>query len=129
MQARTSCARWALLRNIGCRVISFFAVEGYLKNLRECRVGTPLRVYTEMIGYDALKLHIDQYMLDVNRDIVLATEEHMMLHVDTDRRKATPIGEYMRGCLKIDSEKWSPVVRPTGLSHTITPVREVSAAE
>lgn len=37
---------------------SFFSVEGHQRNLRECRVGTPIRVYTEMIGYDAAAAHL-----------------------------------------------------------------------
>lgn len=103
---------------------SFFSVEGHQRNLRECRVGTPIRVYTEMIGYDALRLHIYQYAIDTDRDIVLATGEHMMLHVDTVGRKATPIGDYMRGCLQTACEKWPPLVRPKGLSRAVTPVRD-----
>lgn len=106
---------------------SFFSVEGHQRNLRECRVGTPIRVYTEMIGYDALRLHIYQYTVDTSRDIVLATGEHMMLHVDTHRRKATPIGDYMRGCLQSASEKWPPLVRPKGLSRKIVPVHGTAA--
>ncbi|WOS62477.1 thioesterase family protein [Sinorhizobium fredii] len=31
---------------------SFFSVEGHLRNLRECQVGTPLKIYTEMLGFD-----------------------------------------------------------------------------
>lgn len=103
---------------------SFFSVEGHQRNLRECRVGTPIRVYTEMIGYDALRLHIYQYAVDVSRDIVLATGEHMMLHVDTVKRKATPTGDYISSCLRSACEKWRPLVRPRGLSKAIVPVRD-----
>uniref|UniRef100_UPI002FE288F3 thioesterase family protein n=1 Tax=Sinorhizobium chiapasense TaxID=501572 RepID=UPI002FE288F3 len=98
---------------------SFFSVEGHQRNLRECRLGTPLRVYTEMIGYDDTKLHIYQYVVDVARDIVLATGEHMMVHVDTVKRRSTPINDYMRGCLQRALDSWRPVNAPKGLAASI----------
>lgn len=52
---------------------SFFSVEGHLRNLKECSTGTPLLVYTEMIGFDDVRLHIYQYVLNESEDVVLAT--------------------------------------------------------
>lgn len=71
-------------------------VEGHLRNLGDCRLGKPIRIHTETVGADERRLHIYQYVIDVNRDIVLATSEHMMIHVDTERRRAIPVGNYMR---------------------------------
>ena len=91
---------------------SFFSVEGHMRNLRECRVGTPLRVLSEMLGYDDLRLHIYQYVVDTTRDVVLATGEHMMLHVDTRRRKATPLLPDMATRLDQALHQWRPDLRP-----------------
>ena len=101
---------------------SFFSVEGHQRNLRECRVGTSLRVFTEMLGFDRHRLHIYQYAIDVERDIVLATGEHMMIHVDTNQRKSTPIDSYMEGCLSEALYRWHPEQRPRGLSTSIKTV-------
>lgn len=98
---------------------SFFSVEGHLRNLRECQLGTPLRVYSETIGYDDTRLHIYQYVVDVARDTVLATGEHMMVHVDTVKRRSTPIGAYMQECLARALEKWRPLKMPKGLKASI----------
>lgn len=98
---------------------SFFSVEGHLRNLKECRIGTPLRIFTEMIGYTDIRLHIYQYVIDTTRDIVLATGEHMMLHVDTDRRRTTPVDDYMKGCLANALLAWPPVEAPRGLGAGI----------
>jgi acyl-CoA thioester hydrolase len=105
------------------RGFSFFSVEGHLRNLRECRLGTPLRIYTETIGVDDLRLHIYQYVLDDARDLVLATGEHMMVHVDTVKRRAVPVDEYMRGCLQSALEKWRPTKMPKGLHASIAPLK------
>lgn len=101
---------------------SFFSVEGHQRNLKECRVGTPLRVFTEMIGYDEVRLHIYQYVIDLERDLVIATGEHLMLHVDTNLRKRTAVGAYMQACLANALEKWAPQLRPIGLTSSVTPV-------
>ncbi len=101
---------------------SFFSVEGHLRNLRECKVGTPLKVFTEIIGYDEIRLHIYQYVIDVPRDIVLATGEHMMLHVDTHHRRRSPINDYMAGCLAAALERWPPIAAPKGLGASVRSV-------
>lgn len=105
---------------------SFFSVEGHLRNLKECRHGTPLRIYTETIGVDDLRLHIYQYILDDTRGLVLATGEHMMVHVDTVSRSAIPVGDYMRGCLRRALEKWRPLKMPKGLHASIIPVKDAT---
>ncbi|PBB86903.1 thioesterase family protein [Mesorhizobium sp. WSM3876] len=94
---------------------SFFSVHGVMRNLKECRAGTPLKVFTEMIGYDPVRLHIYQYVVDQARNVTVATGEHLMLHVDTSRRKRTPINSYMSDCLEAGLNKWKPTLRPKGL--------------
>lgn len=94
---------------------SFFSVHGVMRNLKECRVGTPLSVFTEMIAYDAVRLHIYQYVVDKARDLTVATGEHLMLHVDTSRRKRTPMNGYMSSCLEQALGRWRPILRPKGL--------------
>lgn len=98
---------------------SFFSVEGHQRNLKECRTGTPLSVYTEMIGFDAVRLHIYQYIVDKKRNIVVATGEHMMVHVDTTRRSATPVNAYMESCLGKALAKWGALKAPKGLTASI----------
>lgn len=101
------------------RGYSFFSVQGFMRNLKECRSGTPLKVYSEMIGYDSVRLHIYQYVVDASRDLTIATGEHMMLHVDTNLRHRTPVGDYMSGCLETALRKWAPEKRPKGLGAAI----------
>lgn len=100
---------------------SFFSVQGLMRNLRECRVGTSFRVMTEMIGYSDTQLHIYQYVTDVERGITAATGEHMMVHVDTNARKRTALPPYMAGCLAEALSKWPPLLRPKGLGLAIVP--------
>lgn len=105
------------------RGLSFFSVEGHQRNLRECRVGAALHIFTDMIGYDPLRLHIYQYAVDVERNITLATGEHMMVHVDTNLRKATPAHPDMLEAMERAMQIWAPQNQPKGLSACISPVR------
>ncbi len=99
---------------------SFFSVEGHMRNLRECRVGTKLQVFTDMIGFDETRLQIYQYVVDVGREITLATCEHMMLHVDTNIRKRVALLPYMAEQLDNAMSEWAPPLRPKGLSAAVT---------
>lgn len=101
------------------RGYSFFSVQGFMRNLKECRSGTPLKVYSEIIGYDSVRLHIYQYVIDQDRDLTLATGEHLMLHVDTAIRKTTAMTPYMTECLERALVRWGPMRRPKGLGNRI----------
>ena len=98
---------------------SFFSVQGMMRNLRECRLGTPLKVWSEMISYSATELHIYQYIVDASRMITVATGEHMMVHVDTNARKRAPAPDDMRSCMAEALRRWPPLRRPRGLGLAI----------
>lgn len=100
------------------RGFTFFSVEGHLRNLRECRVGTTLKVFTEVLGTDRFRLHIYQYILDADRDIVVATGEHMLLHVSTRTRKVVVADAYMQECLEQAKLKWPARTLPKGACKT-----------
>ncbi|UZE26365.1 thioesterase family protein [Pseudomonas sp. B21-056] len=110
-----------LLRAIGfseeyrLKGYSFFNVQGQQRNLRECRKDTPLVVFSEIIGFDHTRLHLYQYIIDTNRNITVATGEHMMLHVDTTRRCVTPMEPSMYDSLVQAFERLHPALQPKGL--------------
>ena len=98
---------------------SFFSVQGMMRNLRECRLGAPLKVWSEMISYSATELHIYQYIVDTSRMITVATGEHMMVHVDTNARKRMAAPDDMRTCMADALRRWPPLLRPRGLGLAI----------
>lgn len=93
---------------------SFFNVQGQQRNLKECRVGTPLSVYSEIIAFDDVRLHMYQYAVDTSRNITVATGEHMMLHVDTTDRRAIEMKPYMYEALVKAFAKTRPKLAPKG---------------
>lgn len=101
------------------RGYSFFSIQGMMRNLKECRIGAPLKVWAEMIGYTSTKLHIYQYIVDDSRGLTVATGEHMMAHVDTNLRKTVAAPQYMADCLEAALRTWRPLLRPRGLGVSI----------
>lgn len=102
------------------RGYSFFSVQGMMRNLKECRVDAPLKVWTEMISWSATELHIYQYIVDTSRGVTAATGEHMMVHVDTTIRKRAAAPDDMQRCMAEALHKWPPLLRPCGLGLSIT---------
>jgi acyl-CoA thioester hydrolase len=105
-------------RQQGC---SFFSRQGQMRNLRECRLGAGLEVWTEMIGYSETELHIYQYIVDQSNGVTAATGEHMLVHVDTNRRKRSAALPYMMNRMAEALRQWPPLLRPRGLGLSIRP--------
>lgn len=103
---------------------SFFNVQGQQRNLRECRVGTTIEVYTEIIAFDEVRLHLYSYVVDTGRSITLATCEHMMLHVDTNKREATKMEPYMYDCITRASKECTPALQPKGLGVAFVKIQQ-----
>ena len=70
---------------------SLYTVETHVNYLRECSLGDPLRVTTQLLGLDEKRLHLFHAMYHGASGEPLATTEQMLLHVDTAAGRATPI--------------------------------------
>ncbi len=63
-----------------------YTVEAHINYLREVGAGASLRFATQLIGYDARRMHLFHAMSDAGDGAVLATTELMMVHVDEQPR-------------------------------------------
>jgi carnitine 3-dehydrogenase / betainyl-CoA thioesterase len=70
---------------------SFYTVETHINYLRECSVGDPLRVTTQLLGLDDKRLHFFHSMYHGASGEPLATTEQMLVHVDMTAGRAAPI--------------------------------------
>lgn len=70
--------------------LSAYTVETHIRHLAEVRAGEVLTVATRLLGHDdkRLRLHHDILRGD---GLVVATGEHMLLHVDTGAARARPM--------------------------------------
>lgn len=66
---------------------SYFTAETHIRHIDEVRVGTRIRVDTQVLMGAGKKLHLFHRMWTEDR--LLATGEHMMIHVSLGTRKAS----------------------------------------
>ena len=78
----------AYRQDSGC---STFAVETHTRFLREARLHDVLRVTTQFIAYDEIRLHFFHRMYHQGEDHVVATYENLSLHVDMSQRRVAPM--------------------------------------
>jgi carnitine 3-dehydrogenase len=69
---------------------SFYTVETHLVHKREARALEPIHVTTQVLAADGKRLHLFHMLHHTGTGDVLATAEHMLLHVDTKAGRAAP---------------------------------------
>jgi carnitine 3-dehydrogenase len=71
---------------------SFFTVETHLTHQLELNVNESLYVTTQILEFDAKRLHIFHRMHRAHDAALVATAEHMQLHVDSNVKRTAPMG-------------------------------------
>ncbi len=74
----------------GC---STYTAEGHILFLRELKAESPLRFTTQLLGYDAKRMHIFHAMHHATEGFLAATCEWMMIHVDTAQGRGVAMPE------------------------------------
>jgi carnitine 3-dehydrogenase len=69
---------------------SYYTVESHLRHLGEAHAGDRLSVTTRLLGHDAKRLHLFHELHRSDDDALIATGEHMLLHVDASAGRAAP---------------------------------------
>ncbi len=70
---------------------SYYTVETHIIYEREADRDDKLRVTTQVLDFDAKRLHFNHEMFNETTKMRLATCEQMLLHVDSKAAKASPI--------------------------------------
>jgi carnitine 3-dehydrogenase / betainyl-CoA thioesterase len=82
----------ALLRHIGLDPgagSSYFTVETHISHIGQARVDERLHTTTQLLGHDAKRLHLFHALYRTSDGELLATGEHMLLHVDTEAQRTS----------------------------------------
>ena len=69
---------------------SLYTAETHLNYVKEMHLGDPIEVETQMVGLDEKRIHLFHRMRNEAGDLV-ATNEIMLLHVDTRLAKTAPM--------------------------------------
>ncbi|KGM48415.1 carnitine 3-dehydrogenase [Pseudooceanicola atlanticus] len=96
---------------------SFFTVETHIRHLDEVRAGAPIRVETRVISGGGKKMHLWHELRSDDR--LLATAEHMLLHVDLETRRSAQMPAMLEERLKSLAEAQGKLPPPDGLARAI----------
>jgi acyl-CoA thioester hydrolase len=69
---------------------SIYTLETHVMYLQEVSEGEIVRVETQLLGYDAKRYRLFHHMYHENSSDLLATAEHMLVHVDMSGPRSAP---------------------------------------
>jgi len=76
--------------------VTTFSLESHVTYLRELHEGDPLRFETQLLAFDAKRIHYFHRMLHAEQRFLAATNELMSLHVSQATRRAAPLADSIR---------------------------------
>lgn len=107
---------------------SVYTVETHIRHLDEAKLGDPLRVETHVLGFDVKRIRLIHQMFGGADDRLLATAEHMLLHVDTAKASASPIGQELLPRLEALRRQHATLARPDYAGQAIRDIGTTAAA-
>ncbi len=100
---------------------SYFTAETHIRHLDEVHAGHPIQVKTRVIMGAGKKMHLWHEMYEGDR--LLATGEHMLLHVDLATRRSAPPAAHIEANLTRIAEAHAALPAPEGLGRAIGAAR------
>lgn len=80
------------------RAVTTFCLEAHVTYHREVREGDPLRFTTQLLAFDAKRMHYIHAMYHRDSGYLAATNELVSLHVSQETRRGAPMApEILRG--------------------------------
>jgi len=107
---------------------SYFTVETHIRHLDEVRVDEGLHAITQILGADDKRIHLFHALYRTRDDQLLATAEHMLIHVDAQARRAAPArGEVLSAVRRLAAAQ-AGLTSPEGAGRAIAmPAAKVAA--
>ena len=97
---------------------SFYTVESHLRHLGQARLGEAIAVATHVLGADAKRLHLFHTMTGGDGSVI-ATAEHMLVHVDTSTERSAPMGGTVAAAVAALVSAHADLPRPDAAGRSI----------
>ncbi|MYB03256.1 MAG: hypothetical protein F4Y13_03430, partial [Acidimicrobiaceae bacterium] len=101
---------------------SFYTVETHIVFADELAPDTPLAVDTTVAGADPKRVHLFHELRRAGDEALAATQESMMLHVDTNIDRVTPMGADLYAVLRADADAHAGLLDPATTGRAIRAV-------
>ena len=98
---------------------AFYTVETHICFLEELAPHAPLVVRTTVVGADELRVHLFHELLGGPERVIAATQESLLLHVDTTAGQVSPMGGAVHAVVSSDAASHVGLVQPDQLGRTI----------
>jgi carnitine 3-dehydrogenase len=112
----------ALLRHIGLDLDaggSYFTVETHISHLGQAWAEERLHTTTQILGCDEKRLHLFHSLHRSDDDALLATAEHMLLHVEAASRRTAPAPPELRSRIERIAQVHAALPRPERAGRAI----------
>jgi len=96
---------------------SYFTAETHIRHLDEVHAGAELRITTQVLLGQGKKMHLWHEMRSGER--LLATGEHMLIHVSLETRRAAAPSEEVARALAQFASRHSALPRPDGAGRAV----------
>ncbi|MEE2803410.1 MAG: thioesterase family protein [Pseudomonadota bacterium] len=98
---------------------STFTLEQHVSYLRELRIGDPIHMTCQLLDYDSKRVHCFLNMYHAKEDYLAATSEQILMHVDLDRRRGSPLPDVALKKLAAMNKSHGQLPRPPQAGHVI----------
>jgi carnitine 3-dehydrogenase len=98
---------------------SYYTVETHIVYEREAALDDELRITTQVLDFDAKRLHFNHEMFNAKTNLRLATCEQMLMHVDSKIAKSAAIPESVANALAAIKESHSNLPTPPEVGRTM----------
>ena len=96
---------------------SYFTVETHIRHIDEARAGAVIEIATRCVLGEGKKMHLWHEMREGDR--LLATAEHMLLHVSLETRRASPPAPHIEANLARIAKAQAALAPPEGLGRAV----------
>ena len=94
-------------------------MESHLRHTGEAHAGDRLYVTTQLLGHDAKRLHLFHELRRAEDETLVATGEHMLVHVDAAAGRAAPAGADVLAELERIAERQRDLPAPEAAGRRI----------
>ena len=73
--------------------VTTFSVEGHITFEREMRLGDPIEIRSQLLGWDAKKVHAINFMHHGTEGWLAASNESLSMHISEETRRSAPMAQ------------------------------------
>ncbi len=99
--------------------VTTFSVEGHITFEREMRLGDPIEIRTQLLGWDAKKLHYINLMHHGTEGWLAATNELLTMHISLETRRSAPMAQEVQDRLAAIAEVHAAMPAPPQVGRVI----------